>query len=153
MLVLTCNNAHALLLTWSQNKVWLVIFARDLLSRFSRVKSHSRKLKPRILSVPMCTRRVNRGTTSNYSCPNSNRCLSASVPLTAIAQAIQEIEILRMHRQTNRRAVQDWERKQSLLLTPWVRSCIILSLAMTAYLFPHTWTMSSVDNSWHALSF
>ena len=38
--------------------------------------------------------------------PNSNRSLSASVPLTAIAQAIQEIEVLRKHRCMNRTAVQ-----------------------------------------------
>ena len=31
------------------------------------------------------------------SSPNSNRSLSASVPLRAIAQAIQEIEVLRIH--------------------------------------------------------
>ena len=31
------------------------------------------------------------------SSPNSNRSLSASVPLRAIAQAIQEIEVLRNH--------------------------------------------------------
>ena len=39
--------------------------------------------------------------------PNSNRSLSGSVPLTAIAQAIQEIEMLRKHRRTNRTVAQD----------------------------------------------
>ena len=83
--------------------------------------------------------------------PNSNRILPASVPLTAIAQAIREIKVLREHRQTNLTAVQGRERKQSLLRTPWIRGYIILSLP--AYPFPHTGAKSSVDNSRHALSF
>ena len=40
----------------------------------------------------------------------ANRSVSASVPLTAIPEAIQEIEVLCKHRWTSRTAAQDWER-------------------------------------------
>ena len=46
---------------------------------------------------------------------NSNRSLSASVPLTAIAQATQEIEALRMHRCTTWTAAQGQEWKELFL--------------------------------------
>ena len=52
---------------------------------------------------------------------NSNRSLLVSVPLTAIAQAIQESEVLRKHRRTKRTAAQGQVRKQLFLWTSWVR--------------------------------
>ena len=53
--------------------------------------------------------------------PNCNRNLSASVPSTAIAQAIQEIEVLCQHRCTNRTAAQGRQLKQSFLRMSWAR--------------------------------
>ena len=53
--------------------------------------------------------------------PNCNRNLSASVPSTAIVQAIQEIEVLCQHRRTNRMAAQGRQLKQSFLRTSWAR--------------------------------
>ena len=55
-------------------------------------------------------------TTFQSSRPNSNRFLSASVPLTAIAQAIP-----RKHRRMNRMVAQGREWKQAFLQTSWVR--------------------------------
>ena len=65
--------------------------------------SHSRKLKLRIFVVHVqpC---FNPAYFKLSSRPNSDRSLSASVPFTAITQAIQEIEVLRKHRLTKRKA-------------------------------------------------
>ena len=46
-------------ISWTSDTVWLVIFARYLFSHFSRVKSHSRKLKPRKFCCPR-VKRTNR---------------------------------------------------------------------------------------------
>ena len=48
--------------------VWLVIFTRDLFSRFSRVKSHSQKLKPQNFCCPRARQAncVSTWPTSNY---------------------------------------------------------------------------------------
>ena len=89
--------------------VWLVIFARYLFSRFSWVKSHSRKLKPRKFCCPS-VKRTNRVLIPGlllYS-GAANKSMSASVPLMAIA------EMLRKHRRTIQTAAQGREQKQSL---------------------------------------
>ena len=57
----------------------------------------------------------------------ANRTVSASVPLTAIAEAIQEIKMPCKHRRTNQTA-QGRERKQSLLRTSWVRGYFLAVL-------------------------
>ena len=79
---------------------WYVIFARDLFSRFSQVKSHSRKLKPQKLKPrKFCRPRASKRQSSAYLLGTiyiaANRTVSASIPLMAIAEAIQEIEMLR----------------------------------------------------------
>ena len=61
-------------------------------------------------SVPMCTsERITYILIQHYvklsRHSNSNRSLSASVPLMAIDQTIQEIKVLRKHRQMNQMAV------------------------------------------------
>ena len=48
----------------------------------------------------------------------ANRTVSASVPLMAIAEALQAIEILRKHRRTNQTAAQGRERDQSYYERP-----------------------------------
>ena len=103
--------------------LWLVIFARDLFSRFSRVKSQSRKLKPRNFCCPRAKRanRVSIWLLQTIYPPNCNRSLSVNVPSTAIAQVIQEIKVLCQHRRTSRTAAQGRERKQPFLRTSWVR--------------------------------
>ena len=60
--------------------VWLVIFVRDLFSLFSRVKSHSRKLKPQNFHCPH-VKRVNRISIQ----PTSN-CLAILTPTEACLQ-------------------------------------------------------------------
>ena len=69
------------------------------------------------------------------SCPNSNRDLSASVPLTATTQAIREIEVLCMNRLMNQTVVQGQEWKQLPLRTPWLQGYIIRSLACASVSF------------------
>ena len=60
--------------------IWLVIFMRDLFSLFSRVKSHSRKLKPWNFHCP-CAKWVNRISIR----PTSN-CLAVLTPTEACLQ-------------------------------------------------------------------
>ena len=87
---------------------------------------------------------------------NSNRSLSASSPLLAIAQANQEIEVLCKHRQMNPHG---WERKQSPPWTAWVWGNFIPGLAAPVYLFSPIRNKElrlpslSADNSRHSLSF
>ena len=78
----------------TRDTVWLVIFVRDLFLRFSRAKSHSRKLKPQNFSVHMQSEQTAFQSRPTYTA--GNRSVSASVPLMAIAEAIQKIEMLAM---------------------------------------------------------
>ena len=50
----------------------------------------------------------------------ANRSMSVRVPSMAIAEAIQEIEVLHKHRSTNQTAAQDQEQKQLFLQMSWV---------------------------------
>ena len=61
--------------------VWLVIFARDLLSRYSRVQSHLQKLKLQnfVVPVPLNEPRFYPAYFKLSNHPNSNRSLSGSV--------------------------------------------------------------------------
>ena len=74
-------------------------FREGFIFTFFASQEPSRKLKLRNFCCPRAKRanRVSIRPTSISSCSNSKRSLSASVPLTAIAQTIQEIEVLRKH--------------------------------------------------------
>ena len=86
-------------------------FCKEFIFVFSQVKSHSHKLKLQKFCHP-CAKR-----TSQVSIPGllgtiyvaANRTVSASVPLMAIPEAIQEIEVLHKHRHTN----QTWHKAES----------------------------------------
>ena len=80
---------------------------------------------------------------------NSNKSLSMSVPLMAITQAIQEIEVLCNHRRTNWTAEQGREWKQSFLRMSWVRSYFSPPHWMGQLTLPSI----SVNNSKPSLSF
>ena len=69
-------------------------------------------------------------STWNYLATNGS--LSEVVPLTAIAEAIHVIDVLRKHRRTNQTAVQSREWKQSFLRTSRVRGYFPATLEQKA---------------------
>ena len=113
-------------------QVWLVIFARDLFSHFSEVKSHLRKLKPRNFMLSTCKASELHFNPAYFKLSSHPNSLSASEPLTAIAQAIQEIEVLLKHRRTNWTVVEGRERKQSFLQMSWVWGYLLPTLEQRA---------------------
>ena len=97
--------------TSSIGTIWLVIIARGSIFAFLQVKSHLQKLKLRQFCHP-CAKRTNQ-----VSIPGllgtiyiaANITVSVNVPLTAIPEAIQEIDVLHKHRHTN----QTWRKAES----------------------------------------
>ena len=82
--------------SWESYTTWLVIFARYLSSRFSRVKSHSRKLKPWKFWCP-CVKRMNCVSILAYFYIAAYKSMSASVHLTAITEVIQNATSTQTH--------------------------------------------------------
>ena len=92
-------------------RIWLVIFARYLFLRFSRVKSHSWKLKPWKFCCP-CVKRTNRvsipGLVTSIQQPTK------ACPRVCLCRlSLKLSKMLRKHRRTIQTAAQGRERKQS----------------------------------------
>ena len=94
------------------------------------------KLKPQNFQCPCAPASKSHFDPALSSHPSSNRNLLASVPFTAIAQAIWEMKVLHRHKGMNWTLVQGQEWKQLPLQMPWVQGYTMLSLAAPAYLFP-----------------
>ena len=112
------------------------------------------KIKPWILLVLTCTRRVNCGTTSNS--------LSVLTPTDGCQRVCLWRLLLKAFRKSKFYVGTDKRTKgrcrtesgsNRFYERPEYEAALYISLAVTAYLPPHTGTMSSVDNSWLALSF
>ena len=67
----------------------------------------------KILSSKCKTNELSFTPQPTYNYIVANRTVSVSVPLTAIAEALQEIKMLRRHRCTNQTAAEGRERKQT----------------------------------------
>ena len=83
---------------------------------FASQEPFAKKLKRRILFVVCVQQSVLLGTIYRPA----SRGVSGSMPLTAIAEAIQEIKVLWKYRCTNTTVAQVWEQKQLLLQTSWL---------------------------------